>query len=133
MTGKVAWIAENVRPDLCFTALSMSKKTNCATIADLKRLDKVIAKVKDNPAKVTFQKLLSRINFKFWVLVMLPTNVMTRVLVETLFFLEICKMRNVPQCSGNRNKFLEQLIPLRTQKPLICLSLWMILFLWQGR
>ena len=57
MTGKVAWIAENVRPDLCFTALSMSKKSNCATIADLRRLDKVIAKVKENPAKVLFSKV----------------------------------------------------------------------------
>ena len=57
MTGKIAWIAENVRPDLSFTALSMSKKSNSATLADLKGLNNVIEKVKEKPAKVLFSKI----------------------------------------------------------------------------
>ena len=57
MTGKISWIAENVRPDLSFTALSMSKKSNSATLADLKSLNNIIEKVKEKPAKVFFSKI----------------------------------------------------------------------------
>ena len=35
-TGKVNWLAENMRPDICTTALNMSKCNKNATIGDLK-------------------------------------------------------------------------------------------------
>ena len=57
MTGKIAWIAENVRPDLSFTALSMAKKSNSATLADLRRLNSVVEKVKERQATVLYSKI----------------------------------------------------------------------------
>ena len=39
--GKLMWLAENCRPDLSFTALSMSQKTSTATVADLKKINKI--------------------------------------------------------------------------------------------
>ena len=35
MTGKLAWLANSTRPDLCYLALKMSKKNQGATISDL--------------------------------------------------------------------------------------------------
>ena len=35
VTGKLSWLANSTRPDLSFTALSMSKKNNYAKISDL--------------------------------------------------------------------------------------------------
>ena len=35
MTGKIAWLANSTRPDLCYQALQMSKKNKEATILDL--------------------------------------------------------------------------------------------------
>ena len=36
MTGKIAWLANSMRPDLCYQALQMSKKNQGATISDLR-------------------------------------------------------------------------------------------------
>ena len=57
MTGKVSWLAENVRSDLCFTALEMSKKNKSATIADLKNINKVIRKIREQENRVVFSKI----------------------------------------------------------------------------
>ena len=41
-TGKFNWLAENCRPDLAFVALHMAKKSNSATLGDLKKINVVI-------------------------------------------------------------------------------------------
>merc|ERR1712237_220417 len=57
ITGKVAWIAENTRPDLSFTAFALSERNQEATIADLKKLNHVIQKIKSRPAKIMYKKV----------------------------------------------------------------------------
>ena len=54
------WLAENCRPDLSFTALSMSQKTSTATVADLKKINKVIDRVHDRESRVMFRKVAER-------------------------------------------------------------------------
>ena len=55
-TGKLMWLAENCRPDLAFTALSMSQKTSKATVADLKKINKVIDRVHERESRVMLGK-----------------------------------------------------------------------------
>ena len=42
MTGKIAWLANSTRPDLCYQALKMSKKNKEATISDLRDMNRII-------------------------------------------------------------------------------------------
>ena len=42
MTGKIAWLANSMRPDLCYQALQMSKKNQGATISDLRDVNRVL-------------------------------------------------------------------------------------------
>ena len=39
MTGKIAWLANSTRPDLCYQALKMSKKNQGAKISDLRDIN----------------------------------------------------------------------------------------------
>ena len=57
-TGKVSWLAENVRPDLSYTALNMAKKSKEATIADLKNVNRVVKKMKEGPKKMMITKVI---------------------------------------------------------------------------
>ena len=40
MTGKIAWLANSTRPDLCYLAMQMSKKNQGATITDLRDINR---------------------------------------------------------------------------------------------
>ena len=53
MTGKIAWLANSTRPDLCYQALQMSKKNQEATISDLRDINRILKHVhyKDNRIK----------------------------------------------------------------------------------
>ena len=42
--GKLLWLSENVRPDLAFLALHMSRKVNNANLKDLKKINTFITK-----------------------------------------------------------------------------------------
>ena len=42
MTGKIAWLANATRPDLCYQALQMSKKNQGATISDLRDINRIL-------------------------------------------------------------------------------------------
>ena len=42
--GKLLWLSKNVRPDLAFLALDMSRKVKNATLKDLKNINKFITK-----------------------------------------------------------------------------------------
>ena len=46
-TGKIAWLANSTRPDLCYLALQMSKKNQGATISDLRDVKHVLKKVRE--------------------------------------------------------------------------------------
>ena len=52
MTGKIAWLANSTRPDLCFTALQMSKKNKEATISDLRDMNRVLKSVREHSSKL---------------------------------------------------------------------------------
>ena len=54
-TGKFNWLAENCRPDLAFVALQMAKKSNSATLGDLKKINVVIQRIKSKESKVCFK------------------------------------------------------------------------------
>ena len=42
MTGKLAWLANSTRPDLCYLALQMSNKNQEATISDLRDINQIL-------------------------------------------------------------------------------------------
>ena len=46
MTGKIAWLANSTRPDLCYQALNMSKKNQGVTISDLKDVNRILKQVR---------------------------------------------------------------------------------------
>ena len=47
MMGKIAWLANSIRPDLAYTALLMLKTNNAATISDLRDINRTLKKVKE--------------------------------------------------------------------------------------
>ena len=58
--GKVARIqclSKGTRPDLTYDMLSMSKKAKNATVADMKKLVKIIRKAKEGDSIVTFKRI----------------------------------------------------------------------------
>ena len=57
MTFKVNWLAQSTRPDLCYMGLDMAKKINSSTISDLKRVNVVLNKVREQGSKVRFCKI----------------------------------------------------------------------------
>ena len=59
-TGKLMWLAENCRPDLSFTALAMSQKASKATVADLKKINKVVDRVHERESRVMFRKVADK-------------------------------------------------------------------------
>ena len=59
-TGKIGWLAENVRPDLSFTALEMSKKGSSATMSDLKKVNHTIKKVKERQSRMLYSSIADR-------------------------------------------------------------------------
>ena len=56
-TGKISWLADNVRPDLSYTALEMAKKGTNATMADLRKVNHIVDKVKDTPSEISLSKI----------------------------------------------------------------------------
>ena len=56
-TGKLSWLADNVRPDLCHTVLEMSRKNNSANMGDLKNVNRVLEKVRNKENILIFKKL----------------------------------------------------------------------------
>ena len=57
MIGKFNWLAQSTRPDLCYTSLSMAKKNNVATIADLRKINFVMKKVKERPSRMFYSRI----------------------------------------------------------------------------
>ena len=57
MIGKFNWLAQSTRPDLYYTSLSMAKKNNGATIADLRKINFVMKKVKERPSRMFYSQI----------------------------------------------------------------------------
>ena len=57
MTGKIAWLANSTRPDLCFQVLQLSKKHQGATISDLRDINLTLKKVRDKYSLIKYKHL----------------------------------------------------------------------------
>ena len=57
MTGKISWLAENCRPDLCFAALDMAKKGAKATLGDLSAVNRTVKKIQGRSLKVVIGRV----------------------------------------------------------------------------
>ena len=49
-----------MRLDLSYTALTMSKKNNSATISDLRDINHILKKVRERDSKIKFKKIGDR-------------------------------------------------------------------------
>ena len=57
VTGKIAWLANSTRPDLCYQALQMSKKNQGATVSDLIDINQVLKQVHEKESKIKYRHL----------------------------------------------------------------------------
>ena len=55
--GKLNWLAANTRPDLAIYALELAKRQKKAVIKDLREVNRVLKKVRENESKVVFTKV----------------------------------------------------------------------------
>ena len=60
MTGKIAWLANATRPDLCYQALQMSKKNQGATISDLRDINRILKRVHEKESKIRYGHLADK-------------------------------------------------------------------------
>ena len=60
MTGKIAWLANSTRPDLCYQALQMSKKNQEATISDLRDINRILKQVHSRESKIKYAHIENR-------------------------------------------------------------------------
>ena len=54
MTGKIAWMANSTRPNLCYQTLQMSKKNQGATISDLRDVNRVLKRVREKESQIKY-------------------------------------------------------------------------------
>merc|ERR1712243_353969 len=59
-TGKISWLAQGTRPDLSYSALNLAKRNNVATISDLRNVNRLVEKVKNEENNVIYGKLGER-------------------------------------------------------------------------
>ena len=57
LTGQLAWLAENTRPDIQFPVLQMSRANCEATIANLRYANNIVKKAKAKTSKIVFTKI----------------------------------------------------------------------------
>ena len=57
MMGKIAWLANATRPDLCYQTLQMSKKNQGATISDLRDINRILKRVCERESKIKYGHL----------------------------------------------------------------------------
>ena len=57
ITGKLAWLANSTRPDLCYQVLQMSKKNKEATISDLRDINKILKQVHSRESKIKYSHI----------------------------------------------------------------------------
>merc|ERR1712029_1059042 len=59
-TGRISWLSQGKRPDLSYSALMLAKKSNSATIADLRNVNKIVGKIKKEENKVVYGRVGDR-------------------------------------------------------------------------
>ena len=52
--GKIAWLANSTRPDLCYLAMKISKKNQGVTMADLRDINRILKKVRERESCVRY-------------------------------------------------------------------------------
>ena len=57
ITGKISWLANSTRPDLCYTSLAMSKNNKGATIGNLRDVSRVLKKVREPESKIKYKRI----------------------------------------------------------------------------
>ena len=57
MTGKITWLANSTRPDLCYQGLQISKKNQGATISDLRDINRILKRVHKKESKIKYGHL----------------------------------------------------------------------------
>ena len=55
--GKLLWLSENVRPDLAYTALDMSRKATKATLKDLKAINGVVDLIHSRENRIVIKRV----------------------------------------------------------------------------
>merc|ERR1712002_1143013 len=59
-TGKISWLAQGNRPDLSYSTLNLVKKNNNAAISDLRNVNRIVEKVKNEENKIIYGKIGDR-------------------------------------------------------------------------
>merc|ERR1712121_349128 len=59
-TGKISWLAQGTRPDQSYSSLNLAKKNNNAKISDLRNVNRLVDKVKNEENKVIYGKIGNR-------------------------------------------------------------------------
>ena len=59
-TGKISWLAQGTRPDLSYSTLNLAKKNNNAVISDLRNVNRIVEKVKNEENKIIYGKIGDR-------------------------------------------------------------------------
>ena len=60
VTGKLSWLANSTRPDMSNSSLSISRKNNSATIADLRNISRILKKVKERLSRLRFLRIAEK-------------------------------------------------------------------------
>ncbi|CAG2208259.1 unnamed protein product [Mytilus edulis] len=61
--GQLLWLARQTRPDIAFDVAAISSKIKSSTIEDLKKVNKIIRKVQNDPVSLQFQNLGHDVKF----------------------------------------------------------------------
>merc|ERR1712098_975853 len=59
-TGKISWLAQGTRPDLSYSTLNLAKKNNNAVISDLRNVNRIVEKVKNEENKIIYERIGDR-------------------------------------------------------------------------
>ena len=57
LVGKLAWLAHNMRPDLCYGAVYLQRRANKATVADVLYANKLVEKGKARKNEIHFVRV----------------------------------------------------------------------------
>jgi len=56
-TGKISWLSQGTRPDLSYSTLNLAKKNNNAVISDLRNVNRIVEKVKNEENKIIYGRI----------------------------------------------------------------------------
>merc|ERR1712240_535586 len=59
-TRKISWLSQGTRPDLSYSTLNLAKKNNNAVISDLRNVNRIVDKIKNEKNKIVYSKIGDR-------------------------------------------------------------------------